>query len=192
MAAIAMVIISVLALLVIVGLGWLGVHFGAFYEVTSTVLLFLAMMVSLRYWYLMTRWVVSWCPRDAVGYATFGSYWALFLIGCLPLLLFMSRVTEVSVPKYPEIVDMVLGLVFGTISATILVCCVMTSLSVVGPKVWEEYNHEALWLPLDKVPIEVYRAVERDWLHIATNNPAHTRLPTFDKANLDDFDKYWE
>jgi hypothetical protein len=83
-------------------------------------------------------------------------------------------------------------LIFGTVSATILVCCVMTSLSVVGPKVWEEYNHEALVLPLDKVPIEVYQAVERDWLHIATNNPAHTRFPTFDKANVDDFDKYWE
>jgi uncharacterized membrane protein required for colicin V production len=187
-----MVAISVLAILAILGLGRLGMFLGAFYEVTSTVSVFLAMMISLRYWYLLTRWAVSWCPPDAVGYATFGSYWVLFLLGCLPLLAFMSRVTEVSIPKYPKVVDAVLGLVFGTISATVIVCCVMTSLSVVGPKIWEEYNHEALVLPLDKVPIEVYQAVERKWLHIGTNDCAHTRFPTFDKADVDNFDKYWK
>ncbi|MGD0649684.1 MAG: CvpA family protein [Verrucomicrobiia bacterium] len=187
-----MVAISVLAILVILGLGRLGMHFGAFYEATSTLLLFLAMMVSLRYWYPLTRWVVSWWSPDTASYAAFGSYWALFLIGCLPLILFMSRVTQGSIPSYPKIVDMVVGMVFGTISATILVCCVMTSLSVIAPKIWEPYNRNALTLPLDQVPIHIYRAVEKNWLHIGTNDCAHTRFPTFDKANVDDFDKYWK
>jgi len=192
MAETIMVIISALAILVILGLGRLGMQFGAFYELTSTLSLFFAMMVSLRYWYPMTRWAVSWCPPDAVGYATFGSYWALFLLGSLPVLVFISCVTQESVPKYPNVVDAVLGLIFGMVSATVLVCCVMTSLSVVGPKVWDEYNHEALVLPFDKVPIEMYQTVERNWLHIAPSDPAHTRFPTFEKADADNFDKYWK
>jgi uncharacterized membrane protein required for colicin V production len=186
------VTVFALAVLVILGLGRLGVHFGAFYEVTSTLMLFLAMMVSLRYWYPLTRWVVSWWSPDTASYAAFGSYWALFLIGCFPLILFMSRVTEGSIPRYPKIVDVVIGLVFGTISATILVCCVMTSLSVIGPKIWEPYNRDALPLPLDQVTIHIYRAVEKNWLHIGTNDCAHTRFPTFDKADVDNFDKYWK
>jgi len=186
-----MVAISVLAILVILGLGRLGMHFGAFYEATSTLLLFLAMMVSLRYWYPLTRWVMFWWSPDTASYAAFGSYWALFLIGCLPLILFMSRVTQGSIPSYPKIVDMVVGMVFGTISATIFVCCVMTSLSVIAPKIWEPYDRNALTLPLDTVPISIYQTVERDWLHIAENDPAHTRFPTFEKADADNFDKYW-
>lgn len=184
--------ISVLAILVILGLGRLGIHFGTFYEVTSTLLLFLAMMVSLRYWYLLTGWVMSWCSPEMASYAAFGAYWALFLMGCTPLLVFMSRVTQESVPSYPKIVDVVLGVVFGTVSAAILVCCVMTSLSVIAPKLWESYDRGALILPLDQIPIEAYQTVERDWMHVAATNAAHTRFPTFEKADADNFDKYWK
>ena len=188
-----MVVISVLAILVILGLGRLGAHFGVFYELTSTLTLFLAMMVSLRYWYVTTCWVMTWWWwPDAAGYAAFGSFWALFLIGCLPLILFLNRVTEVSIPRYPRIVDVVLGVVFGAVSATILVCCVMTSLSVIAPKIWEPYNRDALMLPLDNVPIDIYQTVEKDWLHIAKSNPAHTRFPTFEKTDADNLDKYWK
>lgn len=185
------IILFALAVLFILGLGRLGMHFGAFYEVTSTLMLFLAMMVSLRYWYSMSRWVATWWSTDEASYATFGSYWALFLLGCLPLLVVMSRVTQESLPKYPAIVDAVVGLVFGTISAAILVCCVMTSLSVIAPKIWEPYNRAALPLPLDTAPIRVYQKLERDWIHITTNDLGHTRFPTFEKADADNMDKYW-
>jgi uncharacterized membrane protein required for colicin V production len=187
-----MVVISVLAILVILGLGRLGAYFGAFYEVTSTLLLFLAMMVSLRYWYLLTSWVMSWCSAETASYAAFGAYWTLFLLGCLPLLLLTSRVTQASIPSYPRVVDMVLGVIFGTLSAAILVCCVMTSLSVLGPKLWDAYNPKALMLPLDQVPIEIYKHVERDRMGIAATNSAHTRFPTFEKTDADDFEKYWK
>jgi uncharacterized membrane protein required for colicin V production len=184
------IIISALAILLIVALGRFGAQFGVFYELTSTLCLFFAMMLTLRYWYELTGWICAWWPGQT-NYAAFGAYWALFLIGCMPLLYLMRRVTEDSVPKYPRSVDVVLGIAFGALSAIILVCSVMTSVSVIAPKIWEPYNRNALWLPFDQIPLTIYRFVEADWFHITDDNPGHTRLPSLNKYDADNFENYW-
>ncbi|HXI83457.1 MAG TPA: CvpA family protein [Verrucomicrobiae bacterium] len=184
-------ILSIGAMALILTLAWGGaVVFGVFYELTSAVLLFFAMMVTLRYWYEATRWVESVMP-GAGAYGAFGAYWAVFLVGCLPLILVLNRLTQDAVPRYPKILDWVLGFVFGFIAATILVCCVMTSLSVVVPKIWEPYNRDALTVPFDRYPIAVYRYIE-DAVGVKANDPGHTRFPTFEKKDGDDFQKYWQ
>jgi uncharacterized membrane protein required for colicin V production len=178
------------AIVLILSLAWGGaVAFGVFYELTSSVLLFFAMMVTLRYWYEATRWVESVMP-GAGAYGAFGAYWVVFLAGCLPLILVLNRVTQAAVPRYPRIIDMVLGFIFGFVAATILVCCVMTSLSVVIPKIWEPYNHEALTVPFDRYPIAVYKRIE-DVVGVKTNDPGRTLFPTFEKKDADDLQKYW-
>jgi uncharacterized membrane protein required for colicin V production len=185
------VILSIAAIVLILTLAWGGaVVFGVFYELTSSVLLFFAMMVTLRYWYEATRWVESVMP-GAGAYGAFGAYWAMFLAGCLPLILVLNRLTQEAVPRYPRVIDMVLGFVFGFISATILVCCVMTSLSVVVPTIWEPYNRDALTVPFDRYPIAVYQRIE-DMVGVKTNDSGHTRFPTFEKKDADDFQKYWQ
>jgi len=185
------VILSIAAILLILSLAWGGaVVFGVFYELTSSVLLFFAMMVTLRYWYEATHWVESVMP-GAGPYGAFGAYWAVFLVGCLPLILVLNRVTQEAVPRYPKIIDMVLGFIFGSISATILVCCVMTSLSVVVPTIWESYNRDALTVPFDRYPIAVYQRIE-NVVGVKTNDPGRTRFPTFEKKDADDFKKYWQ
>jgi uncharacterized membrane protein required for colicin V production len=181
---------SIAAVVLILSLAWGGIMFGVFYELTSTLLLFFAMMATLRYWYEAALWIESVMP-GAGAYGVFGAYWALFLIGCLPLILVLNRVTQQAVPRYPRIVDSTLGLVFGFVSATILVCCVMTSLSVIGPKVWSPYNRNALTLPFDQVPIVVYEHVEEQWLGIPKKDPGHTRFPTFEREDADNNQKYW-
>jgi len=94
-------------------LAWGGAAvFGVFYELTSSVLLFFAMMVTLRYWYEATRWVESVMP-GAGAYGAFGAYWVVFLAGCLPLILVLNRVTQEAVPRYPKIIDTALGLFSG-------------------------------------------------------------------------------
>ena len=119
------VILSLAAIVLILVLAWGGaVVFGLFYELTSSLLLFFALMVTLRYWYEATRWVESVMP-GAGAYGAFGAYWAVFLAGCLPLILVLNRVTQQAVPRYPRFLDAVLGFVLGLIAATILVCCVM-------------------------------------------------------------------
>jgi uncharacterized membrane protein required for colicin V production len=185
------VILSIAAIVLILTLAWGGaVVFGVFYELTSSVLLFFAMMVTLRYWYEATRWVESVMP-GAGAYGAFGAYWAMFLVGCLPLILVLNRLTQEAVPRYPKVIDMVLGFVFGFIAATILVCCVMTSLSVVVPTIWESYNRDALTVPFDRYPIAVYQRIE-DMVGVKTNDPGHTRFPTFERKDADDFQKYWQ
>ncbi|HUJ10013.1 MAG TPA: CvpA family protein [Verrucomicrobiae bacterium] len=183
-------ILSIAAILVILSLARLGTVFGVFYELTSALLLFLAMMITLRYWYEAARWVETALP-GAGAYGVFGAYWAMFLVGCLPLILVLNRLTAQSVPRYPKYIDMALGVVFGFIAALILVCCVFTSLSVITPKIWEQYHREALTLPFDEYPIDAYQYIERRWLGIPESDPGHTRFPTFEKADADNFQKYW-
>jgi uncharacterized membrane protein required for colicin V production len=184
-------ILSIAAIAVILLFAWGGILFGVFYELTSALLLFLAMMVTMRYWYEATRWIESIMP-GAGGYGAFGAYWAMFLIGCLPLILVLNRVSQQAVPRYPKVIDTVLGLIFGFIAAAILVCCVFTSLSVIVPKIWEPYNRDALTVPFDRVPIVVYQHIEEQWLGIPKTDPGHTRFPTFEKADVDNFQKYWQ
>ena len=185
------VILSLAAIALILMLAWGGaIAFGVFYELTSSVLLFFAMMVTLRYWYEAARWVESVMP-GAGAYGVFGAYWAVFLAGCLPLILMLNRVTQESVPRYPKIIDVVFGFIFGFVAATILVCCVMTSLSVIVPKIWDAYNPNALTVRFDQKPIEVYQYIENA-IGVKTNDPGRTRFPTFEKNDADDFQKYWQ
>jgi len=185
------VILSILALALILSLAWGGTWFGVFYELTSSLLLFFAMMVTMRYWYEATQWVESLMP-GAGAYGAFGAYWAMFLVGCLPLILVLNQVTQQAVPRYPRIVDAVLGFVFGLISSTILVCCVMTSLSVIVPKIWESYNPDALTVAFYRFPIVAYQRIEERCVGVQKTDPGHTRFPTFEKADADDFQKYWK
>ena len=182
--------LTVAAILAILALAWAGTTFGVFYELTSTLLLFWAMMVTLRYWYLATGLLLAWVPA-AGAYAPFLAYWALFLIGCLPLIVVMNRVTEDSIPRYPKVVDSVLGFIFGLISGIIVVCSVMTSVPVIAPKVWAPFDRHALWLPFDRFPIAVYQHIEQDWLGVASSDSGHSRFPTFEKADVEDTQKYW-
>ncbi len=184
------IVISVLAFLIILGFARLGMHFGAFYELASTVFQFLAMMIALRYWWLFTRLLSPWFNGQN-GYAAFGAYWVMFLVGVTPLMVLTARVERQSTPQYPRVIDAGLGLIFGAVSAAILVCTVMTSLSVIIPKVWSDYDRQKLILPMDRVPIAVYQAVENSWLGITPTDPGHTRFPTFEKTDADDMHKYW-
>ena len=184
-------ILSIVGILVIVGMGRLGMHFGLFYELTTTLLLFFAMMVVLRYWYPATVWVAGWFGGGA-GYAAFSTFWALFLIGASPLIVILNRLSESATPKYPKVLDSFLGLIFGVVSATIVVCCLMTSLSVVLPIWVDSYDHTQLMAPFDVAPIKLYQAVERDVLSIPRKDPGHTRFPTFVKGDVDNLDKYWK
>jgi len=104
-----------------------------------------------------------------------------FLAGSLPLILVLNRVTQESVPRYPKIIDVVFGFIFGFIAATILVCCVMTSLSVIAPKIWEPYNRDALTVRLDRFPIAVYQDIE-DAVGVKTSDPGRTRFPSLTRT----------
>jgi len=194
-------LLSVLGIGLILWLTWLGIVFGVFYELTSATLLFLAMMVTLRYWYEAARWVESVMP-GAGAYGAFGAYWAMFLVGCVPLILVLNRVTDQAVPRYPKIIDVILGIVFAFIAATILVCCIFTSLSIIVPKIWGGYNPAALTMHFDQYPLDAYQHIEEEWLRVPKSDPGHTRFPqcllppdeqsTAAKGDEDNFQTYWK
>jgi len=169
----------------------MGVNFGVFYEVTSTLYLFLAMLVALRFWHPLTEWIAPWLSGEQC-YAAFVAYWILFLLGSTPLIGLMSRVTEGTMPRYPELLDRVIGFIFGGLSAAIIICTVLTSWSVIAPKVWPDYQRDRLLWQLDRQPIIAYQAIEEKLLRIAPTDPAHTRFPTFEKADVDNANQFWK
>jgi len=150
-----------------------------------------AMLVALRFWHSLTRLLAPWF-NDEPCYAAFVAYWILFLVGSLPLITLMSRVTEKTMPRYPLALDTVIGFVFGGASAAIVVCTVLTSLSLITPKVWPDFQRDRLIWPLDRASIMVYQTIEENWLKIAPADPAHTRFPTFEKADVDNLRNYWQ
>jgi len=183
--------ICIIAAVIVLMFAKVGTHFGVFYEVTSTIFLFLAMLVALRFWHSMTQLLVPWFNGEQC-YAAFVGYWILFLLGSVPLIALMSRVTVETMPRYPRMLDAMIGFVFGGLSAAILVCTVLTSLSTIAPKVWTDYQRERLILPLDRVPIVVYQAIEEKFLKVAPTDSSHTRFPTFEKADVNNLRNYWQ
>jgi uncharacterized membrane protein required for colicin V production len=182
--------LSVLAIGLILYLGWLGIIFGVFQELSNALWLFFAMMVALRYWWLATAVLVANTPLIGAN-AALVAFWSVFLIACVPLLVLTHFVQKDAVAPYPHIVDSLLGPIFGVLSAAILVSCLMLSLSVIMPSIWEPYQPTGLIVPLDKLPIGVYQTVEKKWLGIAEKDPGHTRFPTLEKADVEKFEKYW-
>ena len=182
--------LSILAIGLILYLGRLGIIFGVFRELISALWLFFAMMVTLRYWWLATAGVMANTPLTGAN-AALVAFWSVYLVACLPLLVLARFMQKDVVALYPRMLDMLLGPVFGTFSAVILVSCLMLSLSVFLPKIWEDYQPTGLIVRLDKLPINVYQVVEGKWLGITEKNPGHARFPTLEKADVDDFQKYW-
>lgn len=183
-------VLTICVLLLILYLGRVGADFGLFFELTSALLLLFAMFVTLRYWYLMANLLQTRTFLQGAN-ATFVAYWVLFLLGSIPLILVLKYLNEEARPRYPSVLDKLLGFAFGLLAAAILLCCLMTSLAVFLPRVWEPYDRNALWLPLDEFPLKVYRHVEEQWLGVDASHPGHTRLPTLEKTDADHFDKYW-
>lgn len=183
-------VISVVALLLILELGRLGSLFGFFLELTSTLLLFFAMMVSLRYWFVATQLLRSHATIP-VPYAMLICLWAVFVACSVPLVLLTQRIGEEKTPRYPRRLDALLGFVFGVASGTILVCIVLMSLSVILPTMWTTYDHTRLLVPLDQVPLQVYRLVEDKCLRIPADDVRHTPLPALVATNAEDVTQSW-
>jgi hypothetical protein len=187
-------ILTVCAVLLILYLGRVGASYGLFFELTSTVLFFFAMLVACRYWYLFTQLVNTQTPFGH-AYSAFWGFLLLFILGCIPLIALLKTVNEDAQPKYPPLFDVVVGFVFGSLSAAIIICSTFTMMSVIMPKAWDAYDPErlgVLGIRLDRAPIAVYRFIEQTVFGIGEDDAGRTRLPTLDKADLDDFEKYWE
>ena len=116
----------------------------------------------------------------------------MFIVGSVPLIIVMKYVNEDSRPKYPNFLDTFLAFGFGAISAAIVVCSALTLASVIVPKAWDKYEPSLLLGRLDKKPIEFYQFVEQAFFGISDKNETHTRLPTLEKDDADNFDKYWK
>ncbi len=170
--------LTILALAVILGYGRLGWIFGLFAELANSLILFLAMLVSLRYWRLADRYV-SWLLGDSTSNSPAIAFWALLAVTCFPMVFLLQGFIKKSRPSYPYLLDRVLGFILGTVSATIVFSCVMLSLSVFQPALVSSHARSTMLVRWDVLPIAVYCYIERDCLSIDRNDPLRTRFPVF-------------
>ena len=166
--------ITILAAVVILGYARLGMTFGLFCELPNSCMLFVAMLISLRYWYPMTGMFQSVMGTGSTTAVV--AFWALLIFVCSPMILLLRRVTEDSRPVYPAKLDLGLGLLLGGCSATIFFCCVMLSASIFVPKLWPGYDPQTMYVQWDKLPIRVFQYFESNWLNIPPDDPSHTRF----------------
>jgi uncharacterized membrane protein required for colicin V production len=167
-------LLNLLILAAIVYLARWGTIFGLFYELVTTLLVGFATLVTLRYWFWVAQFLLDrgWMTSPA---AEFGSYWILFLIGCLPLVALARFLNDESRPLYPKALDALGGAVFGLIGGVLLVCVIATSVTVIGPNLSPRYDRSTLWLPFDTWALTAYRQIEQR----ITPQPT-TRLPDWD------------
>ena len=173
--------ITIAALLVILGYGRLGATFGLFCELPNALMLLIAMLVSLRYWYPASQLLGSLVQQPA-GLTAVIAFWALLVIACCPMIFLLRHVTEDSRPVYPKLLNGGLGFGLGLVSATLFFSCLLLSGSIFLPKIWPAYDRTTMYLPWDNLPVEIYQHIERGWLGISADDPGHTRFPTFEKA----------
>ncbi len=170
-------LLNLLLIAGIIYLARLGTLFGLFYELVITTLILFASLLTFRYWFWLAQFLQDrgWMESP---YAEFGSYWILFLVGCLPLVWLARFLTDESRPLYPKWLDTLGGAALGLAGGILLACVIVTSVTVLGPTFSRRYDRTMLWLPYDTTAITAYRRLEE-----RMGAPATTRLPDFDSRD---------
>ncbi len=181
---------TIVVVLLILAYARMGAMIGLFYEIPNMMLLLFALLVTLRYWYLVTDAILSRTTLQP-GAAACMAFWALFLAVCVPVMILTRRINIASQPRYPRVLDAGLGFVFGLASASIAICCVMTSVTLLLPAFTTGVEPVKFLVPWDRVAVHAFQTVERKWFGIPATDPSHTRFPTFRKADADNFQKSW-
>jgi hypothetical protein len=143
--------------------GMLGTVFGA--------------LAGLRYWFLLSR-VAGRHEAAPVPFHFVIIFWVLFAAAFYLASKFRHEYTEDFENSSPSPVERILGGAFGAASGTVVVALAMMTLSAAAPQFWPAYRHDQLPLPVDRWPLEAYRAIEARVAGIAPTDPAHTPLPT--------------
>jgi uncharacterized membrane protein required for colicin V production len=183
-------LLTILLLAAILYMGRIGAIFGLFQELTTLVAVLFAALATIRYWYLGTK-LVTWLTLYPTSSTAFAAFWLLFVAVGVPLIGLTRLIAKDFRPEYPKLLDKMLGFIFGATSGAVLACCLMTSLSVLMPKVWNKYDPAALLVRWHRIAPDLYRHIERDWFGITEDHPGHTRLPALGEGDPDDLDGYW-
>ncbi|MFA7344656.1 MAG: CvpA family protein [Terrimicrobiaceae bacterium] len=156
---------------------WQGWRYGATREIRHCLIYLFGMLVAVRYWYPVTAALVHWFHRDprlsaAAAFATL-----FFLAAELAALAVNFRAEYVQSVRANPINDC-LGAILGVFSGALIGCSLLLVVSLESPALMPGFDRQKLPLPLDRLPLDVFRMVEQNVAGVPLQGPAHTPLPS--------------
>jgi uncharacterized membrane protein required for colicin V production len=174
--------ISVALIAAILFIGRNGLEKGFFVQVTTTGIVFFAMLVALRYWYPFATWLGASLGTGEAQNA-FGAFWILFIFVFAPCYALLRSLNERIVPVYPLVIERGGGFLAGCASGVLVTGCIIVSLSLYLPKMLPEFDNSRLLLPIDRAPIAIYRGVESLASRGGWSMNEHMVFPELSKSN---------
>jgi hypothetical protein len=149
---------------------------GAYLALCGMLTTLLGALAGLRYWFLVSRLLGEHEENPAPLHFAI-VFWVIFAAGAYVALRFRRNYAEGFENSSPELVDRLLGCVFGAASGIVIVSLLMMTLSVAAPQIWPSYRSDQLPLPVDHWPLDAYRFIETRFAGIGAGEPGHTPLP---------------
>ena len=169
-------VVFFIALLPVLLRAWQGWRFGATREIRHTILYLFGMLVALRFWYPVTLAISQWINRDARLVAAVVFTVLFFLAAELASLAIRFRAEHFeSVQENRP--NQVLGSILGLVSGALLGGSLLLIFSMELPAMLPGFDPQKFPLPLEKLPVDIFRGMEKNIAGISEQNPAHTPLP---------------
>lgn len=169
-------ILLLVALLPVIWRVWIGLRMGATVEFRYMIVCVFALLVSMRYWYLVTSALAEYFTADP-QYLAAGVCVVLFLVSFLLASVVVNIKAQVFLSVRSNIPDTVLGGVAGLISGAAIACSILLTASVALPGKVENFATSNYPVPADKYPALIFRTIEQNVAHIAQESTGHTLLP---------------
>lgn len=168
--------IFLLVLLPVLLRGWQGLRHGATREIRHCLIYLFGMLVALRYWYPVTGTVSNWFHLDPRLLAA-GAFAVLFVVAAeLAAFAINFRAQYVqSVQANPS--NDWLGAILGLFSGALIGCSLLVLAAVAMPVLIPGFDRQKFPMPIERLPLEAFRAIEQNVAGVPLQSPAHTPLP---------------
>ena len=164
---------------------------GAFLALCGMLTTVMGLFVTLRYWFLASRWLSERQPLS-LPLLSIIAFWSIFIIAVFILIKFRQHYTDAFESVVPSLVERLLGAVFGLVSGLAVMTALMMTLSIASPMFWPAYHHDELPLPVDRWALQAYRFVETRFAGFGAKEPGHTFLPSLKEENTDKPANFWQ
>ena len=154
-----------------------GARSGAFSALSWMLSSMLSLLITLRYWFLLSRAAAGYESSAPMHILAIGCFWLPFLV----MIFFFLKLRETYVDEFESVTTSffgrVLGAVFGAVSGAVFVSALLLTASLLAPESFPAGQPTPLSGTLDAMPVRAYRFLETRLAGVDEKDPAHTPLP---------------
>lgn len=184
------ILISFVALLLILFFGHRGWRQGFFRSTSHLLVVIFAILWGLRWWHPYTGWLAERLGISADQLA-FVAFWCVFAVVFIPLNALAGALSDEFVPVYPVGIERLGDFLGGAMAAALLCSAVLLSALPWLPNIYPAYDSSRLLLPMDRLPLAVFRGVEEMATGLPPDDSARTLLPFLEGKPGETFQVGW-